>query len=274
MVKTLKEAYRYCTERLGESDGRIVFEYACKKSVSYMLTHPLEPADTAVLESAAARAENGEPVQYITGETEFMSLPFYVSPAVLIPRQDTETLVEFALSFLKDKKQAKGADICTGSGCIAVSVEKYAGAAVTAVDISASALEIAKKNAERNGTKTAFIRADARTFCSLSDLDFVLSNPPYIESAVVEGLDKRVKNYEPRLALDGGADGLAFYESIAENAEKMLRIGGVLAVEIGWNQGKSVSDIIKNQFGNSCVLQDLCGKDRVVYSVKNKDSGE
>ena len=128
MVKTLKEAYRYCTKNLGESDGRILFEYACKKSVSYMLTHPLESVDASFLESAVARAVSGEPVQYITGKTEFMSLPFYVSPAVLIPRQDTETLVEFALSFLKDKKNAKGVDICTGSGCIAVSVEKYANA--------------------------------------------------------------------------------------------------------------------------------------------------
>lgn len=270
MVKTLKEAYRYCTKNLGESDGRILFEYACKKSVSYMLTHPLESVDTSFLESAVARAGSGEPVQYITGKTEFMSLPFYVSPAVLIPRQDTETLVEFALSFLKDKKNAKGVDICTGSGCIAVSVEKYANASVTAIDISPDALEIAKKNAERNGTKTTFICADARTFCTLSDLDFVLSNPPYIESAVVDGLDERVKDYEPRLALDGGADGLAFYESIAKNAKKMLRDGGVLAVEIGWNQGKSVSEILNKQFGNSCVLQDLCGKDRVVYSVKKK----
>lgn len=262
---TNKQAYVFCTDALGKSDGTFLFQALTGISVTDVLTHP----DAEVgqdLRSAVERAKNGEPVQYIAGITEFMSLPFHVTPAVLIPRQDTETLVEFLLS--KVPMGAEGLDLCTGSGCIAVALAHYLKADMTALDISDAALEIARKNAEKNHVEIRFVQGDAKRFSNLKDLDFIVSNPPYIESAVVDNLEKKVKDFEPRLALDGGENGLDFYGAIAENSRKMLKDGGVLAVEIGFNQGKAVESIFKDVFGNAKVLSDLCGNDRVVYAIK------
>lgn len=264
---TLKEAYSLCHKEAGETDGRILFEYCTGKTVSDVFTHPKEET-AANFEEVLKRLQSGEPIQYIVGSTEFMSLPFFVTPDVLIPRQDTEILVEWAMDFLKDKTEAKALDLCTGSGCIAISIAKYTGAQMVGVDISKSALQVAEKNGEFNHAAVSFLQADALAFSGLEDLDLVVSNPPYIESAVIETLAENVKNFEPRLALDGGADGLDFYGKIAENAYTMLKTGGMLAVEIGYNQGQAVSEIFEKNFKNSAVLQDLCGKDRVVYSYK------
>ena len=268
MVISLKQAYKLCCETLGKTDGRILFEGITKKRVADALTHP-EQTVKADFEPLFERISQGEPIQYVVGETEFMGFPFKVTPDVLIPRQDTELLGEWAEEMLKSKKEAKVLDICTGSGCIAISAQKITNAEVFALDISEKALAVAEENRALNDAKVKFFKADAHTFCELDELDMVLSNPPYIETEVVKGLYRNVRDFEPHLALDGGKDGLDFYEDIAKNSMKMLKKGGALGVEIGYNQGKVVSEIIKKHFGNSKVLKDLCGNDRVVYGVKN-----
>lgn len=263
----LKQVYTCCVQTLGKTDGVVLYEHVTNSTLSDMLTHPEKEVDVE-LDAYFIRAKSGEPIQYITGKTEFMSLPFTVTPAVLIPRQDTELLVEFALEKLSGKENVKGLDLCTGSGCIAVSLAHYAGANVTAVDISKEALQVAIRNAEINGVSVRFEQADAKTYTKQKNLDFILSNPPYIESAVVDTLEKKVKDFEPRLALDGGKEGLDFYALIAENSFNMLKKGGFLAVEIGYNQGKAVTDIFKKVFGNAALLKDLCGQSRVVFAFK------
>ncbi len=265
MVNTIKDAYNLCVNSLGKTDGRILFEELSGNALSDVLTHGEKSCDID-FNPYISRVLSGEPIQYVVGETEFMSLPFKVSPDVLIPRQDTETLVEWAISNLK--KGDKVLDLCTGSGCIAISVNKYALASVTALDISEKALDMAKQNAKLNNAEITFVKGDAHTFCSLSDLDMILSNPPYIESKTVLELEKKVKDFEPRIALDGGEDGLDFYEDIAINSKKMLKNGGYLAVEIGYNQAEAVSEIFDKIFGNSSVILDLCKNARVVYSKK------
>lgn len=265
MVTTIKDAYNLCVKSLGKTDGRILFEGISEATLSDVLTHGEKPCDIDFT-PFISRILNGEPIQYVLGKTEFMSLPFKVTPDVLIPRQDTETLVEWAISNLE--KGDKVLDLCTGSGCIAISVSKHASACVNALDISESALEIARENAKLNDADITFIKGDAHAFCGLSDLDMILSNPPYIESKTVLELEKKVKDFEPRLALDGGSDGLDFYEDIAINSKKMLKNGGFLAVEIGYNQAEAVSEIFDRVFGNSSVIIDLCKNARVVYSKK------
>ncbi|MBR4030630.1 MAG: peptide chain release factor N(5)-glutamine methyltransferase [Clostridia bacterium] len=264
----IKDAYKLCTDALGKTDGRILFEGVTNYTFKDVLTHGEKETDID-FNPYIKRVLGGEPIQYVLGETEFMSLKFKVTPAVLIPRQDTETLVEWAIK--KIDKNARVLDLCTGSGCIAISVKKYTHAFVTALDISEDALKIAEQNASLNNADITFIKGDAHTFDELENLDFVLSNPPYIESEVVSGLDKKVKDFEPRIALDGGKDGLDFYTDIAKNSRKMLKNGGFLAVEIGYNQAEAVSDIFNKVFGNSTVLKDLCGNNRVVYSKKQVD---
>lgn len=268
MVICLKDAYKLCCDALGKADGRFLFESLTNKRVSDVLSRPDEMAD-ADFETAIERIKRGEPVQYVVGETEFMGLVFKVTKDVLIPRQDTELLCEWAIEFLKNRESKKTLDICTGSGCIAISVSKLAKAEVSAIDISEKALEIAKENASSNGEKINFIKDDAHSFSAFTELDLVLSNPPYIKTEVVETLDKNVKDFEPHLALDGGKDGLDFYEDIVKNSFAMLKCGGALAVEIGYDQGKSVSGIFEKYFGNANVLKDLSDNDRVVYGVKN-----
>lgn len=268
MVICLKEAYKLCCEVLGKSDGRFLFEGITGRNISDVLTYPDKEID-ADFGGLFQRVKNGEPVQYVVGKTEFMGLIFNVTKDVLIPRQDTELLCEWSLNFLKGKKNSRVLDICTGSGCIAISVEKLTGASVFALDISEKALEIARGNNLENDTNVEFFKADAHSFKGMNDLDLILSNPPYIETKVVKTLDKNVKDFEPHLALDGGPLGLDFYEDIAKNSYDMLKCSGALAVEIGYNQGAEVSSIIKKYFKNATILKDLSGNDRVVYGVKN-----
>lgn len=214
------------------------------------------------------RLINGEPVQYITGFCEFMSLKFITRPGVLIPRGDTEILVEAILDRLD--KNASVADFCCGSGCIGISLAHYApNISVTAIDISDDALAIAKENAALHGVsdKVKFINRDILSSIPDSEYDCIVSNPPYIRSDVIKALDPKVRNMEPRIALDGGDDGLIFYRRIAECAP--LRKDGLLAFEIGFDQGRAVCDILNNNgYKNVELLQDIENRDRVVLATK------
>ena len=220
------------------------------------------------------------PIQYITNHQEFMGLDFYVDERVLIPRGDTETLVEEALQVynkehLNDKITIL--DIGTGSGAIAISLAKLIEAVeVFAVDISPDALEIAKHNAKALGVeeKVEFRLGDLfegiEKDLLRNSIDFIISNPPYIPNAVVEGLAPQVKDYEPWRALAGGIDGLDFYRRIVASAKEYLKVGGWIMFEIGFDQGEAVADLLlKEGYMDVRIIKDLAGLDRVVVG-KNK----
>lgn len=212
------------------------------------------------------RRKKGEPLQYILGETEFMSLDFFVREGVLIPRSDTEILVETVIDKIGDKKTTV-ADICTGSGCIGISIAHYKkNTDVELFDISDIALETAEKNIKRNNVsdRVKSYKMDILNEYPKKKYDVVVSNPPYIVKAVIETLQTEVKDYEPRIALDGGEDGLVFYRRIAETAHNFLKKGGLLAFEIGYNQGESVRGLMQNDFYDTEVIKDLNDNDRVV----------
>lgn len=224
-----------------------------------------------VLRECLRRVANGEPIQYIVGSEEFMSLNFKVTPDVLIPRPETELLVEMLIERFQNSAAPMFLEIGTGSGCIAVSLAKYLPAArITALDISPEALKIAAENAAANGVSNQieFIERDIKSgFGNLPLYDCVVSNPPYISSGVISSLDKNVRDFEPPSALDGGADGLDFYRLITASAP--LNPGGVLAYEIGFDQGGQVRGLLRaNNFKNVRVLPDLEGRDRIVTGEK------
>ncbi len=217
------------------------------------------------------RFSRGEPLQYIVGSEEFMSLEFKVTPDVLIPRPETELLVETLIDMFKDFAAPTFIDVGTGSGCIAVSLAKYLPSArITALDISPAALSVAAGNATANGVadRIDFIGHDIMLgFPSLPAADCVVSNPPYIRNGEILSLDKNVREFEPLSALCGGADGLDFYRRITKCA--VLKSGGVLAYETGFDQSEAVGEILRRQgFKDIRIIPDLEGRGRVVLGVK------
>lgn len=222
--------------------------------------------DTAKALNYLERRLSGEPLQYILGTQEFMSLPFFVSPDVLIPRQDTETLVEFILSE-KDDFDYSVLDIGTGSGCIPISLAHFKRTfRCTGIDISEKALELAKKNADANNVseRVQFEALDILEKLPNDRYDVVISNPPYIKSADLKTLQDEVRLFEPHLALDGGKDGLDYYRRICKIAPHILKKGGLLAFEIGFDQATTVSALMEKDFKEIRVIKDLCKNDRVV----------
>ena len=207
------------------------------------------------------------PLQQLTGEQQFMGLPFHVSEDVLTPRQDTEILVEEAL-----KRACPGAkilDLCTGSGCILISLLKLGpDLEGTGSDLSEKALEIAAGNAEMNKVEVSFVQSDL--FARIPEtFDMIVSNPPYIVSSVISSLMEEVRDHEPLMALDGGTDGLDFYRRIVPDSMDHLNPGGWLIVEIGYDQGDLVrSMFIDHQYEDVDVIRDLGGNDRVVLGRK------
>ncbi|MDQ2086558.1 peptide chain release factor N(5)-glutamine methyltransferase [Herbivorax sp. ANBcel31] len=227
-----------------------------------------------------SKRSKGTPLQYITGHQEFMSLDFKVTPDVLIPRQDTEILVESVLEYAKFTKGKKidVLDIGTGSGCISVCLAHYIkNSRVVALDISQKSLDVAKYNAEKNGVinKMDFVCGNIfkglkNIFDSESNLfNIIVSNPPYIASGELDFLEKQVRDFEPLKALDGGEDGLDYYKFIIEEGRKFLKPQGVLAFEVGINQGKEVLNMMKKNYSNVRVIKDLSGIERIVVGVFN-----
>ena len=208
------------------------------------------------------------PIQYILNKAYFCGLPLYVNENVLIPRFDTEVLVEEVLKISKKDKSKRILDICTGSGAIAIALKKLGGfERVDALDISDKALEVAKRNANELDSDINFLKSDM--FSSLtceSKYDIIVSNPPYIQSDVVDTLESEVKDFEPRLALDGDVDGMKFYKIIAENYENYLADNGVLALEIGYDEADDIRALFEGK--NVVIKKDLANLDRVaiIYS--------
>lgn len=208
------------------------------------------------------------PIQYILNRAYFCGLPLYVNENVLIPRFDTEVLVEEVLALSKKDKSKRILDICTGSGAIAIALKKLGGfERVDALDISDKALEVAKRNANELDLDINFLKSDM--FSSLTcenKYDIIVSNPPYIQSDVVDTLESEVKDFEPRLALDGDVDGMKFYKIIAENYEQYLANNGVLALEIGYDEADDIRALFEGK--NVVIKKDLANLDRVaiIYS--------
>lgn len=203
------------------------------------------------------------PLQYITGCQEFMGLNFLVNPGVLIPRQDTETLVEQALSVIHPGDAIL--DMCTGSGCILISLLKMKeGCTGVGVDISRDAIDTAKENAKLNEVGATWICSDLFTEVS-GKFDVIVSNPPYIATSVIDSLMPEVVKFEPYGALDGHEDGLFFYQKMVEGAKKYLTEQGHLLFEIGYDQGEAVADLMKQAgYKDVSVVKDYCENDRVV----------
>ncbi len=252
-----------------KSDARFLMQYflGCN-STEYILRQKDEISESFF--ELVQKRISGIPVQYITESAEFMGLDFYVNENVLIPRQDTEVLVEKALEFLKGKEKCEVYDICTGSGCIAVSVSKMAKVKVTAIDISEKALSIAKINAGKNMADVTFVKDDIlNTKLNFSGADLILSNPPYIRTKEIEKLDVTVKCAEPFIALDGGEDGLIFYRKISEIAFNSLNNNGGVIFEIGFDQGDDLKEILTHiGFKNIEIIKDYSGNDRVAFATK------
>lgn len=232
-----------------------------------------DSAGKAVEEYRAMIRKRAEriPLQQITGSREFMGLEFYVNEHVLIPRQDTETLVERVLRDYKGKNP-EILDMCSGSGCIAVSLALLGGFdRVTGADISSEALKVAEKNAEHlmGEKKIALVESDLfDAFLKDRKFDVIVSNPPYIPTKVIEELQPEVRDHEPMLALDGKEDGLYFYRRLALESGCFLKPGGAVYFEIGYDQGEAVSGLLREAgFKDIQVIQDAAGLDRVVCAI-------
>ena len=215
------------------------------------------------------KLKNGIPLQYITNKQEFMKLNFFVNENVLIPRADTEILVEEVISLSSGNKD-KILDVCTGSGAIAVSLAKYIkNSNVIALDISKEALKIAEKNALDNNVSIKFIESDLFNNLKENNFDIIVSNPPYIKEDVINKLSIEVK-HEPKIALDGGKDGLDFYRKLSSESYKYLKKDGYLCLEIGYDQKNEVIKILKNEekYKNIYSKKDLFGNDRIIIAQK------
>lgn len=255
-----------------KTDAWILLEMVCKIDRTYYFMHQdddLTEEQKQEYGSLLAKRAERVPLQYITGNQEFMGLHFNVNSNVLIPRQDTELLVEHAIELLDENW--KILDLCTGSGCIAVSVAHFGkekNVQVTAIDVSKSALLVAKENAIQNQVQVEWLRSDLFDRVS-GKYHMILSNPPYIPTKVLEGLQPEVRDFEPHLALDGQDDGYYFYREIAKEAGTYLLDGGYLLLEIGHDQAVVVSGLLKESgFIDIEVKKDLTGFDRLIQCRK------
>ncbi|MBR2929423.1 MAG: peptide chain release factor N(5)-glutamine methyltransferase [Oscillospiraceae bacterium] len=229
------------------------------------------------VETLKQRHLAGEPVAYLIGEWEFYGLPLDISDAVLIPRVDTEVLAGQAMEYINTLEKARVLDLCAGSGCVGLAIaSRCKGAHVTLGELSSDALKICRQNIRRTGLsgRVVPISVDAlgKPDRSIGEYDCIVSNPPYIPSADIEGLDVSVKDYEPLLALDGGDDGLDFYRSISEKWRSVLAKNGRLYFEVGIGQADDVMRIMRNAgFGDIEIVKDTLGINRVVYGTVRED---
>lgn len=253
--------------------ARILMQFILNKPRQYLLVYDNEPLtlrQEVNYFKAIKKMINGIPLQHITHMQEFMKMNFYVNEDVLIPRPDTEVLVEEVIDIANKINAKKILDLCTGSGAIAISLAKYIeNSKITAVDISKKALSIAKLNAKNNEVENqiTFIESDLFDKLNKEKYDMIVSNPPYIKKKVIKTLDKEVQK-EPKIALDGGYDGLDFYRKIIHQGYEYLKFKGYLCLEIGYDQKIDVIELIENEekYIDTYCKKDLYGNDRVVIT--------
>lgn len=276
---TYREVYQEGVKVLTEAaiaeaalDARLLLEYVCKTDRNTLLAHgdrEVTGEEQAQYLETIARRATRVPLQHITGEQEFMGLTFAVNNKVLVPRQDTEVLVEEVMRNLHDGMRIL--DMCTGSGCILLSLLQYSNDCTgVGVDLSTDALAVARGNYERirqqkPEMEASFLESDLFTKVE-GRYDIIVSNPPYIRSDVIPNLMPEVRDYEPMMALDGTEDGLFFYREITKKAKDYLNRGGMLYYEIGCDQAEEVCAIMETEgFREIEVVKDFAGLDRVVY---------
>lgn len=278
---TIKETMRKGMIKLKTSNvsepnlkSRLIMQYVLNKPRQYLIVYDnqvLTLREEVNYFKAIKRLTLGEPIQHITHQQEFMKLNFYVNEDVLIPRQDTEILVEEVIKIAKKINAKSILDMCTGSGAIAVSLAKYLpNTEITAIDISKKSLEIAKKNAKSNEVENqiTFIESDLFDKIPNEKYDIIVSNPPYIKKDVIKTLTKEVQK-EPEIALDGGIDGLDFYRKIVKQAENHLKYKGYICLETGYDQRQDVIKIINDErkYINTYSKKDLYDNDRIVITT-------
>ena len=275
----LREVLKQGIEKLKENNiedaslkAKMLLSEILEMKKEYLIVHEeeiLDEPDINTFFEKIDRLVNNEPIQYILNRQDFMGLNLYVDSNVLIPQPDTEILVEEVIALANEKENLKILDMCTGSGAIAISLAKYIkNSNVYATDISENALEIAKDNSLKNITDITFIHSDVFENVKENEFDFIVSNPPYIETDVIKTLSKEVQN-EPHIALDGGEDGLYFYRKISKEAFDFLKQDGYLAFEIGYNQREAVENLLReNGYKNIYSKKDLGGNDRIVIGQK------
>lgn len=261
-MQKLKEA------QIGEAqlDARLLLEEVCGTDHNTLLCHgdrEVSEAEEEQYRKALEQRAVHVPLQHLLGYQDFMGLRFQVNEYVLIPRQDTEILVEEAMRYLHDGMRIL--DLCTGSGCILLSLLHYSNDCEgVGVDISQEALQVAAQNAELLGIKADFLKSDLYEKVT-GKFDLLVSNPPYIERAIIPTLMEEVREYDPYIALDGGEDGLDFYRRIIGGAQDYLKRGGQILMEIGSGQAKAVSELLREAgFKEIDVCRDFAGLDRVV----------
>lgn len=274
-ILTLKEALAKAVDKLqqmevpdADIDAWYLLSYVTGLDRAAFFLHGEEPmAEPDMIRYRDLVTKRGEriPLQHLTGEQEFMGLDFHVNEHVLIPRQDTECLVERVLPYVDGKRVL---DVCTGSGCIAIAIAKLGKPFIVhGVDISEETLAVARQNATELNASVELFAGDLMTKMD-GQYDVIVSNPPYIPPSVIEGLMPEVRLHEPMLALDGGQDGLEFYRRIARQAVTRLAPNGRLFLEIGCEQAAAVAEILQKQgYREVQVFQDLAGKDRIVQCI-------
>ena len=292
LLKLGKEKLKQENIEEAENKAKRLLEFVLQQSREDMIRNSLEEVSVVqhkAYEEKLQELIQGKPLQYITHLQEFMGLSFYVDENVLIPQPDTEILVGQALEKIQSiqDRRVQMLDLCTGSGAIAISIakkmqeiaEEYQ---VIATDISDKALEVAQRNARQNQVQKQiqFLQSDMFSNLKEREFDVIVSNPPYIETKVIQTLSKEVRK-EPRIALDGGEDGLKFYREILENAKQYLKIGGYVLVEIGYDQGEKLVKLWQ-ELKENCQLElitkvpikDLGNNDRVMIFQKVAKEGE
>ena len=256
--------------------ARLLLQYILNKPRQYLIIYDnkqLTLRQEVNFFKGIKKLVKGIPLQHITHSQEFMKMTFYVNEDVLIPRPDTEILVEEVIKIAKRINAKKILDLCTGSGAIAVSLAKYIeNSQITAVDISDKAISVAKLNAKNNNVENqiTFVESDLFKQLPKEKYDIIVSNPPYIKKEIIKSLDKEVQN-EPKIALDGGYDGLDFYRKIINNADEFLKFTGYVCLEIGYDQKDDVLELFesKGKYVNAMCKKDLFDNDRVVIARLN-----
>ena len=280
-MSKIRDLLKYVQEML-EAKGKDGASFDSRALLSFVMDIPFRDVplrlDSEVTEEQEERFRGllerrlaGEPLQYITGEQEFMGLSFHVDPRVLIPRLDTEILAEEALGYIGGSP-CSVLDLCTGSGAIGLSIAKLAdGAQVTLTDVSCNALEVARLNARTLNVEDRVTLVQSDLFEKIQGgFDLIVSNPPYVRSDIIPTLDTEVKDHEPMLALDGGADGLDIYMKIVEEAADHLNENGCLMMEIGFDQAEVIKKLLEEdgRYTGIQIKKDLAGLDRVAVSKK------
>lgn len=253
---------KFLTHNIDKNEVNILFCEALNIDYTKLLTiKDISSQQKKQIEMAVKKRIKGEPIQKIFKRAYFFGYEFYVNKNVLCPRPETELLVEECLKFAK--QQSRILDLCTGSGAIAISVQKNSGANCAASDISTKALYVARKNAKAIGAKVRFLKSNMFENIK-SKFDIIVSNPPYIPSKDIEGLDREVKDYDPKISLDGGDDGFDFYRLIAQNAKAHLNSNGKVLLEVGKGQANKVKNMLEKNGFVCYIKKDYNNIDRIV----------